>query len=338
MDGTWIHALLDLIVLGILAALILSRHLELKREQQRLLDELAGRTDDKHQRAIQFARENREWIAAELGREAGRLAERFGETLQQHAEALSEVRLATEQLNRSLAHQLSEASRKNLQKIDDAIHLSAAAQSQHLIEQMQACRSGLQTYVQTRLSEELAAMGDVLLHKMGEERRAAIDEVFDRLEALGKRDARFIDFIVDREGQTVTLSKAIRFDTGSHQLGREQAKLLRAYLMQILEIADCPQARKWLKRISATESGDGSGTYLFNLNLGLQRSQRILSVLLSPTEPGEKPLRSEELEVVQRLFAVNYHPAGPAKALPGGQGESALHFEFLTEALAAPKS
>ena len=49
MDGTWIHALLDLIVLGILAALILSRHLELKREQQRLLDTLFAPPHKKRQ-------------------------------------------------------------------------------------------------------------------------------------------------------------------------------------------------------------------------------------------------------------------------------------------------
>lgn len=331
MDGIWIHALLDLIVAGSLAALIHKRHQQLKAEQQRLMNELERRTDERHQRQLQFAHESREWIAAELGTEAGRLAGNFREGQQRQAEAMAQSQRATEQLSRSLAHQLGEANRKNLHKVGETIQAGAAAHGQDLIEQMQVCRSELEAFVQTRLGEELTAMRELLLHKMGQERRAAIDEVFDRLEELGKGDARFSDFIADREGQMVALGKAIRFETGSHQLGREQARILRAYLVQVLEIADCPQARKWLKRISVTERGDGNGTYLFNLNLGLQRSQRILSVLLSPTEAGEMPLGSEELEIVQRLFAVNYHPAGSYKALPGGKGQLALHFDFLTD-------
>lgn len=336
-ESMWVFALLAASVSSALVALLLVRDLKLKKDVGRLLNELERLAHEKHEQQVRSVRDSQESLAGALDREAGRIHTALRETMQHNLHALAESHQAqlraTEHGTSTLANRLNESQRDLRRRISDEIHASVSAAAQRTTDQLQASQSGLQTFIETRLGEELSVMTRLLLHKMGAERQAAIDEVFDSLDELGKRDIRFASFHPDRERQLVELGQGIQFDGASHQLPREQARVLRSYLVQILTIADSPLARKWLSSIAISGPGDGHGTYLFNLSLSLQRSQRILSILLSPTEAGELPLSGRDIEIVQRLFAVNHHPATSRKEGAGPRGQIELRFNFQTESL-----
>ena len=59
---------------------------------------------------------------------------------------------------------------------------------------------------------------------------------------------------------------------------------------KILTIANDDLGKKWLKQIVVEGFTDQQGTYLFNLNLSLQRSQRVLCALLAEPLPGERSM------------------------------------------------
>lgn len=336
MSGAWILALLAALVLAALIALFLLRDLKLKKDVGRLLGELERLTREKHEQQIQSVRESQESISGALDREAGRLGTTLQETLRQNLEAIAASHRAqlqaTEQGTSTLASRLTESQRSTRRRISEEIQSNVSANAQRVIERVQTSQAELQAAIEARLGDELAAMSRLLLHTMGRERRAAIDEVFDRLETLGTHDPRYGGIGADRERQAIDFGQALQFEPGSHQLGREQARILRSYLVHVLDIVDSPLAQKWLNSIAIAGQGDGHGTFLFNLNLSLQRSQRVLSILLSPTEAGERPLNGKEIDVVQRLFAVNHRPAGSHNAAPGHPGQIELHFDFRLEA------
>ncbi len=110
--------------------------------------------------------------------------------------------------------------------------------------------------------------------------------------------------MVDKERNVIDFGDRARFDTASHQLNPEQAKLLRAFVPEVLVIAQDDLGKRWLKRIVAEGFADQRGTYLYNLNLSLQRSQRwVLCVLLAPPLPGENPMSQDQLEQIRELSA-----------------------------------
>lgn len=333
MSSTWILALLAALALATLIALFLVRDLKLKKDVGRLLGELERLTHEKHEQQIQSLLKSRESISGALDREAGRLGTSLRETLQQNLAAIAESQRtllqATEQSTGALSSRLTESQRSTRRRMSEEIQSNIAASTQRVIEHVQTSQAELQAAVEARLGEEFAAMSQLLLHKMGQERRAAIDAVFDRLEELRARDPRYDGICIDREWHTVDFGSLLQFEPGSHQLGREHARTLRSYLVHVLEIVDSPLAQKWLNSIAIAGQGDGHGTFLFNLNLSLQRSQRVLSILLSPTEAGERPLNGREIEVIQRLFAVNHHPAGSSAP---SYGQIGLRFDFRLEA------
>jgi outer membrane protein OmpA-like peptidoglycan-associated protein len=143
------------------------------------------------------------------------------------------------------------------------------------------------------------------------EREHEIEELLTRLE---KATARFPGVSVDRRRNVVDFGDRARFDTASHQLREEQARLLRAFVPGVLAIAKDEVGVKWLKRVVVEGFADQRGTYLFNLNLSLQRSQRVLCVLLANALPGEEPLAEEQKESIRELFLVGGYSFNSQKA------------------------
>lgn len=74
-----------------------------------------------------------------------------------------------------------------------------------------------------------------------------------------------------------------QFASGKHDLTLDQANALRRLVPELLSSvrSEVGQGRNWLKRVVAEGFTDDTGSYLFNLNLSLQRSQRVLCVLLA---------------------------------------------------------
>lgn len=160
------------------------------------------------------------------------------------------------------------------------------------------------------------------------------DAILDKVE---KAAAPF-GVTVDRKRQVVDFGDRARFDTGSYQLTREQAKLLRAFVPKVLDIARDDLGKRVLKRIVVEGYTDQRGTYLYNLNLSMQRSQRVLCALLEKPGSEERPLEGREQEEVRELFLVGGYSFNSSKPTLEESRRIELRLEFLAVDETRPKA
>jgi outer membrane protein OmpA-like peptidoglycan-associated protein len=162
-----------------------------------------------------------------------------------------------------------------------------------------------------------------------EEERAKAQRVKEVAELLQRAQAAANEFDgVKVEGQSINFGKQANFDYGSYQLTQDKAVLLRAFVPKVLKIANDPLGKKWFKNIVVEGFTDQQGSYLFNLNLSLQRSQRVLCVLFSPPMMTETPLNDEEKEQIRDLFLVGGYSSNSAKKTPEESRRIELRLEF----------
>jgi outer membrane protein OmpA-like peptidoglycan-associated protein len=161
-----------------------------------------------------------------------------------------------------------------------------------------------------------------------EARKDAIDKLLDKIEAATKKDPLFNGIHVNRDRQVIDFGDRARFETASHQLNQEQARLLRTFIPHVLDIANSDLGKDWLKRIVVEGFADKRGSYLFNLNLSMQRSQRVLCVLLAKPEAGETALMPKQLEDIRQLFLVGGYSSNSQKDTLEESRRIELRLEF----------
>lgn len=130
---------------------------------------------------------------------------------------------------------------------------------------------------------------DTRMERRTSELRAFLDEV----EKIVRRHE---GVVLDRERHIINFGSRAQFGIGSHELTLDQANALRRLVPELLSSIrlEIDAGKSWLRRIVAEGFTDDTGTYLYNLNLSLQRSQRVLCVLLAREwpMPAQAPLRS----------------------------------------------
>ncbi len=135
---------------------------------------------------------------------------------------------------------------------------------------------------------------------------------------------------VTLHGTAIDFGERARFRTDSHRLENEQIRLLRQFVPEVLALAREPLGARWLKRISVVGYADLRGSYLYNLNLSLQRSQRVLCALLVPQ--GELPMLEEaERRQVRQLFIVSGASFNARRDSAEASRRIELRLEFLEE-------
>ena len=103
-------------------------------------------------------------------------------------------------------------------------------------------------------------------------------------------------------GQTIDFGPLAEFSKNSNQLSPDRIEFLRAFVPEVLEIARNKTCQPWLRRFLVEGFASQEGTYLHNLNLSLERSQRVLCVLLDPSDPDA--LRPEDRKIIRQQFLV----------------------------------
>lgn len=136
-----------------------------------------------------------------------------------------------------------------------------------------------------------------------ERKKAQREEEIEQLMARIKDVVKDFPGVTVR-GRSVDFGERARFDTNSHRLSADQAKLLREIVPRVLAVARDPLGEKWIKRVVVEGFADQRGTYLHNLNLSIQRSQRVLCVLLSSSEKGDVPISNTDRIKIRELFLV----------------------------------
>jgi outer membrane protein OmpA-like peptidoglycan-associated protein len=157
------------------------------------------------------------------------------------------------------------------------------------------------------------------------ERQAEIVKLLDRIDKAAKKQG----IRVDRNRAVIDFGDRARFDSASNALSPEQEQLLRSFVPEVLAIARDKGGQRWLKRIVVEGFTDRRGSYLYNLNLSLQRSQRVLCALMARPQVGERPMDRRELEEIRRLFLVGGYSSNSAKASLDASRRIELRLEFF---------
>ena len=129
-------------------------------------------------------------------------------------------------------------------------------------------------------------------------------------------------------GTAIDFGDRARFEHNSHRINEAQSRLLSNFAPQVLALARDPLGQRWLKRISVVGFADASGNYLHNLNLSLQRSERVLCVLLAPP-PSIEPLSESDRRQVRELFIVSGASFNSQKNSPEESRRIELRLEFF---------
>lgn len=154
------------------------------------------------------------------------------------------------------------------------------------------------------------------------ERDTDIARLLERLQTLSR------DFPgVEVRGPIIDFGERARFETDSHRLNDEQSRLLRAFVPKVLELARDPLGQQWLKRISVEGFADARGSYLHNLNLSLQRSERVLCALLASAPPDA--MNDADRRLVREIFLVSGASFNAPKASAEASRRIELKLEFL---------
>ena len=103
-------------------------------------------------------------------------------------------------------------------------------------------------------------------------------------------------------GQTLEFGTLAEFSKNGNALPPERARALRAFMPQVLETTRTPSCQAWLKRLVVEGYASPEGSYLYNLNLSLERSQRFLCVLLDASAADALP--RADRQAIRELFLV----------------------------------
>lgn len=153
-----------------------------------------------------------------------------------------------------------------------------------------------------------------------------IDVLLDSIESAA---GNFSGISVDRSRNVIDFGDRARFDSAKYSLTGEQAKLLRAFVPRVIDIARDPLGEKWLKRIVVEGFTDSRGSYLFNLNLSLERSQSVICALMADPLPEEPPMSSEDQDMIRELFLVGGYSFNSAKPNLEESRRIELRLEFF---------
>lgn len=129
------------------------------------------------------------------------------------------------------------------------------------------------------------------------ERQGTIRSCMVDIEGLAKRD-EFKGVVI--RGYSIEFGTLAEFGNKEHTLDTDQERFVRAFVPKVLEVANHPSCKKWLKRVIVEGFASQLGSYLYNLNLSFLRSQRILCVLLDPK--ANNALSVDHRKTIRTMF------------------------------------
>lgn len=153
-----------------------------------------------------------------------------------------------------------------------------------------------------------------------------IDQLLVKFEKAAEKQP---GIVVDKNRMMIDFGERARFETGSSTLTKEQVEYLDQFVSDMLKIAKNTRGGTWLKRIVVEGYADQRGDYLLNLNLSLQRSQRVLCALLAPPATQVYMLTPEEKEQVRNYFLVGGYSYNSAKKSLEESRRIELRLEFF---------
>lgn len=118
----------------------------------------------------------------------------------------------------------------------------------------------------------------------------------DKVAASGQ--SIFVDCKLNR----INFGEAGRFATDNYRLDPKGEEALLKTIPVILNAAHTELGKKWLKQVLIEGYTDTDGSYLYNLNLSLKRSEWVMCTLLSDDRDHETHLTSGDRRAIKKLF------------------------------------
>jgi outer membrane protein OmpA-like peptidoglycan-associated protein len=108
---------------------------------------------------------------------------------------------------------------------------------------------------------------------------------------------------VDKQNFRIDLGKEVRFESGSFTISGPAGQFLRSYIPVLLKAKDTEEGKRWMRSVVVEGFTDEDGTYLYNLQLSLDRSRSVVCSLFQ-NSTGTDGLTAEQLFKIQELFLV----------------------------------
>lgn len=131
------------------------------------------------------------------------------------------------------------------------------------------------------------------------ERSAAINKVM----AMIAKESQRAGVGVDQQNYRIDLGKEVRFESNSFIITAPAGQFLRTYVPILLRAKDTPEGKRWMRSVVVEGFTDEDGSYLYNLQLSLNRSRSVVCSLFDASGTAGA-LSPEELRKVQDLFLV----------------------------------
>ena len=113
---------------------------------------------------------------------------------------------------------------------------------------------------------------------------------------------------------SIEFGSIAEFSRNGHNLPDERKDKIRQLMTGVLEVARSAKCDPWIKNIVVDGYASQEGSYLLNLNLSLQRSQRMLCILLDAK--ATNALSEADRKFVRRKFLVGGASFNAAKEKP----------------------
>jgi hypothetical protein len=138
--------------------------------------------------------------------------------------------------------------------------------------------------------------------RVDKERSEAIAELRNEIDKI-LRSKEFEG--VKLNGDTIDFGPRGTFADGKNSLTAPQQALLRQFTPLLLDkLRTTKVSRYWFKRAIVEGYASQSGMYLFNMNLSLERSARVLCELLREPRLSEVPFSDEDRKLIATKFFV----------------------------------
>ncbi|MBF0582890.1 MAG: OmpA family protein [Magnetococcales bacterium] len=130
------------------------------------------------------------------------------------------------------------------------------------------------------------------------ERETAIQAILNRLEQRAKE--KNLGLEINHATHTISFGEKASFAFNSYQLSPVAQESLRSFVPLLLDLEPESPARekRWLKRIHIEGYTDATGSYLYNVNLSLNRAQAVVCALFSAEMPGNQQERLRQLLII----------------------------------------
>lgn len=151
-----------------------------------------------------------------------------------------------------------------------------------------------------------------------------IDLILQRFEDAAKK---YEGISVHKDRYVIDFGERAQFAFGDWRLTADKEQLLRKFVPEILRLANDDLGKSILKRIVIEGYTDKTGSYLANLNLSLQRSQKVLCTMFATT--GLNLLGNSQKEEVRNLFFVGGYSFNAAKESDEESRRVEMRLEFL---------